>query len=166
MKLLLPLKYYDDAGRVKPSFALYMCIAYLSRSLLILVGSLTVRDNGSQLLAFFYPDKQYLYFNLAIALPAFLVVFLLGFREKIWKSNRCWLFSGIKPLLMFSVLADLGLHLLMAKLIYWQFSWIIALTTMLDVLCFYFFAKDKHTQIMLLDWHRSMPVSNPQDVAS
>ena len=54
----------------------------------------------------------------------------------------------------------------MAKLIYWQFSWIIALTILLDVLCFYFFAKDKHTQIMLLDWHRSMPVSNPQDVAS
>ena len=48
MKLLLPLKYYDDAGRVKPAVALYFCIVFLSRSLLILIGSISVRENGEQ----------------------------------------------------------------------------------------------------------------------
>ncbi|MFT5837553.1 MAG: hypothetical protein ACI9UT_000038 [Flavobacteriales bacterium] len=159
MKLLLPLKYYDDAGRVKPALAVYFCIAFLSRSLLILIGSASVRENGEQLLALFYPDKQYLYVNIAIAFPAFLALLLLGFREKIWKANRCWIFSCIKPLLIFSVLADLVLHIMLANISRWQFSWVIAITLILDLLIFYFLIKDKHTQLMLMDWKIFIPIS-------
>jgi hypothetical protein len=159
MKLLLPLKYYDDAGRVKPAAALYFCIVILSRSLLILVGSVSVRENGEQLLALFYPDKQFLYISLAIAFPAFLALLLLGFREKIWQANRCWMFSCIKPLLVFSVLADLGLHITLANIEHWQFSWVIAFTLLFDSLILYFLIKDKHTQLMLMDWKRSTPIT-------
>ncbi|MFB1034159.1 MAG: DUF2919 family protein, partial [Sinobacterium sp.] len=97
MKLLLPLKYYDEAGRVKPATALYVCIAFLSRSLMILIGSVSVRENSDQLLALFYPEKQYLYISLAITFPAFMAILLLGFREKIWNADRCWMFTCIKP---------------------------------------------------------------------
>jgi hypothetical protein len=159
MKLLLPLKYYDDSGRVKPAVALYLCIAFLSRSLMILIGSVSVRENGDQLLALFYPEKQYLYISLAIAFPAFLALLLLGFREKIWEADRCWMFSCIKPLLLFSVLADLGLHILLANIGHWQFSWLIAFTLLLDSLTFYFLVKDKHTQMMLKDWKKSIQIS-------
>lgn len=157
MKLLLPLKYYDDAGRVKPAAALYVCIAFLSRSLLILIGSVSVRENGEQLLALFYPEKQYLYISLVIAFPAFLALLLLGFREKVWQADTCWMFSCIKPLLIFSVLADLGLHVMLANIEYWQFSWVIAVTLLLDSLIFYFLIRDKHTQLMLMDWKKSIP---------
>ena len=160
MKLLLPLKYYDDAGRVKPSMALYVCIAFLSRSLLILVGSVSVRENGEQLLAMFYPEKQYLYISLAIALPAFLGLLLLGFREKIWHADRCWMFSCIKPLLIFSVLADVSLHIMLASIGHWQFSWVIAVTLLIDFLIFYFLVKDKHTHLMLMDWKKSIPITH------
>jgi hypothetical protein len=156
MKILLPLKYYDDAGRVKPAAAVYFCIVFLSRSLLVLIGSVSVRENGEQLLALFYPDKQYLYINLAIAFPAFVVLLILGFREKIWLANRCWMFSCFKPLLIFSVLADLGLHIMLANIEHWQFSWIIAITLIIDSLIFYFLIKDKHIQLMLVDWKRSV----------
>ncbi len=159
MKLLLPLKYYDDAGRVKPAAALYFCIVFLSRSLLILIGSVSVRENGEQLLALFYPEKQYLYISLAIAFLAFVALLLLGFREKIWYADRCWMFSCIKPLLIFSVLADLGLHIMLASIEHWQFSWVIALTLLIDSLIFYFLVKDKHTQLMLMDWKRSIPIT-------
>jgi hypothetical protein len=165
MKMLLPLKYYDDAGRVKPAAALYCCIVLLSRSLLILIGSVSVRDNGEQLLALFYPEKQYFYISLIIACPAFMALLLLGFREKIWHAQRCWMFSCIKPLLIFSVLADLILHITLAKIGHWQFSWIIAITLLTDSLVFYFLFKDKHTKLMLTDWKRTVPitaVSKPQ----
>ena len=155
MKLLLPLKYYDDAGRVKPSVAVYVCMAFLSRSLLILIGSISVRDNGDQLLAIFYPEKQYLYISLAIAFPTFLVLLFFSFREKIWHNNRYWIFSCIKPLLIFSVLADLGLCIMLANINHWQFSWSIALTLLLDLLIFYFVVNDKHVQLMLTDWKRA-----------
>jgi hypothetical protein len=159
MKLLLPLKYYDEAGRVKPALALYFCIGFLSRSLLILIGSVSVRENSDQLLALFYPEKQYLYISLAVAFPAFLGLLLLGFREKIWHANRCWMFSYVKPLLIFSVLADLGLHLMLANIVHWQFSWLIAFTLLLDSLVFYFLVKDKHTQMMLMDWKKAIQIT-------
>ena len=159
MKLLLPLKYYDDAGRVKPGISLYFCIVLLSRSLLILIGSVSVRDNGDQLLALFYPDKQYLYISIGIAFPAFVALFLLGFREKIWHAKNYWIFSCIKPLLIFSVLADLGLHIMLANKGHWQFSWVIAVTLLLDSLVFYFFLKDKHTQLMLMDWKKPTSIT-------
>jgi hypothetical protein len=159
LKLLLPLKYYDDAGRVKPAAALYLCIVFLSRSLLILIGSVSVRENGEQLLALFYPEKQFLYISLAISFPAFLALLLLGFREKIWLANRYWMFSCIKPLLIFSVLADLGLHIMLANIEHWQFSWVIAFTLLLDSLIFYFLLKDKHTQLMLMDWKKSILIT-------
>ena len=164
MKMLLPLKYYDNAGRVKPAAALYFCIVFLSRSLLILIGSVSVRENGDQLLALFYPEKQYFYISLAIAFPAFLALLILGFREKIWQINRCWIFSCIKPLLIFSVLADLSLHIMSANIDDWQFSWLIAFTLLLDSLVFYFLVKDKHTLLMLIDWKRAIqmtPAVNP-----
>lgn len=156
MKLLLPLKYYDDAGRVKPALAVYFCIAFLSRSLLILIGSVSVRENGEQLLALFYPENQYLYISLATASPAFVALLLLGFREKIWHASRCWIFSCIKPLLIVSVLADLGLHIMLASAEHWRFSWVIAITLLVDSLIFYFLIKDKHTQMMLIDWKRTI----------
>ena len=159
MKLLLPLKYYDDAGRVKPAMFLYCCIMILSRSLLILIGSVSVRNNGDQLLTLFYPDKQYLYISLGIAFPAFLTLLILGFREKIWHANKCWIFCCIKPLLFFSVVADFGLHLMLASKGHWQFSWVIAVTLLLDSLVFYFFLKDKHTQLMLMDWNKSIQIT-------
>jgi hypothetical protein len=158
MKLLLPLKYYDDAGRIKPAVALYVCVAFLSRSLMILIGSVSVRENSEQMLALFYPEKHYLYISLAIAFPAFIALLLLGFREKIWKTNRCWIFYCIKPLLIFSVIADLGLHIMLANIGHWQFSWLIAFTLLLDSLSLYFLVKDKHTQMMLMDWTKSTPV--------
>jgi hypothetical protein len=157
MKLLLPLKYYDDAGRVKPAAALYVCIAFLSRSLLILIGSVSVRENGERLLALFYPEKQYLYISLVIAFPAFLALLLLSFREKVWQADTCWMFSCIKPLLIFSALADLALHVMLANIEYWQFSWVIAVTLLLDLLIFYFLIRDKHTQLMLMDWKKPIP---------
>jgi len=159
MKLLLPLKYYDEAGRVKPATALYVCIAFLSRSLMILVGSVSVRENSDQLLALFYPEKQYLYISLAITFPAFMAILLLGFREKIWNADKCWMFTCIKPLLIFSVLADLGLHIMLADIVHWQFSWLIAFTLLLDSLVLYFLVKDKHTKMMIVDWKKPTQIT-------
>ena len=166
MKLLLPLKYYDDAGRVKPALAVYVCIAFLARSLLILIGSVSVRENSEQLLALFYPEKQYLYISLASAFPAFLAFLLLVFREKIWHTNRYWMFSCIKPFIVVSVLADLSLHIMLANAQHWQFSWVIAVILIIDPFIFYFLIKDKHTQMMLIDWKKIntlSPATRPID---
>lgn len=116
------------------------------------VAALSVREHSSELLAIFYPERNYLYFSLGIAFPSLVSLGLLGFREKIWEANKIWLFLLIKPLLLCSILADLALHLILANMQYWQFSWVIAITLLLDFLAVYFILADKHTKLMLKDW--------------
>lgn len=152
MKLLLPLKYYDAAGRIKPATALYLCIAYLLRSVLLVIAVFTVRDYSDELLDWFYPDKSYLYMSSIVVLPALMTLLILGFREKIWKSNNDWIFLLVQPLLFISVLTDFFLHLRLSYLQQWQFSWSVAITLLIDVLCLYFLVKDKHLKHMIKDW--------------
>lgn len=150
--MLLPLKYYDEAGRVKPSVGLYALIFFICRSILVFVAALSVREHSSELLSIFYPERDYLYLSLGIAFPSLMSLGILGFREKIWGANKIWLFLLIKPLLLCSILADLALHLTLANMQYWQFSWVIAITLLLDSLAVYFILTDKHTKLMLKDW--------------
>jgi hypothetical protein len=152
VKLLLPLKYYDEAGRVKPALGLYLCIVFLSRSLLVFIGSFSMQRYTNELLTLFYPEQKYLYIGLVGALCAVFGLVILGFREKIWKNNRSWLFLLLKPMLMVSILIDLTTHVILANIEHWMFSWVIAATLILDVFCMFFLLKDKHTKLMIMDW--------------
>ncbi len=127
-------------------------IGFLSRSLMVLIGSLTMRAHSSELLAMFYPLNRDLYLSLGIAFPAFICLLIVGFREKIWAKHRTGLFLLIKPLLFLSLLADLFLHVYFAHTQSWLFSWIIACTLLIDSLFIYFLLKDQHTKLMVQDW--------------
>ncbi|MGS2720543.1 DUF2919 family protein [Paraglaciecola aestuariivivens] len=152
--MLLPLKYYDDAGRVKPAMGLYLLILYLCRSILVLIGALTMREYTDQLLAIVYPEQHFLYLSLLIALPALFTLFILGFREKIWLSGREWIFLLIKPLLALSILADLILHIVLANSQAWAFSWVLAASLLTDCLALFYIIKDQHIRLMVKDWRK------------
>ncbi|MEP2651422.1 MAG: DUF2919 family protein [Paraglaciecola sp.] len=154
MKLLLPLKFYDASGRVIPSLSLYLCLLYLSRSFLIFIASLSGRDSSDTLLRIFYPETNFLYISLAIGLPTLAVLVIVGFREKIWRNHKTWLFGFVKPCIIASVTGDLSFNLMLAKLNNWQFSWVIAVTTLVSFFCLYFILKDNHIRLMLLDWKK------------
>ncbi|MDU0355474.1 DUF2919 family protein [Paraglaciecola aquimarina] len=94
MKLLLPLKYYDDAGRVKPPVGLYLTALYLCRSIVVLIGAYSSKQYSNELISLFYGEQRYLYLSLMIALPALLSVTLIGFRENYGKPIKCGCFSG------------------------------------------------------------------------
>lgn len=152
MRLMLALKHYDEAGRVLPSGALYWCLLYMCRSYLVFIAALSFRQDSSSLLALFYPDKGYLYSSLLGAIPALLVLLVLSFREKIRSKGHCWLFKLIKPFMLATLVADIVFHLSIANGQYWAFSWLIALTLLVNVLCLYFVVKDRHLSFMLKDW--------------
>jgi len=149
---MLALKYYDEAGRVVPSAALYWCLLYMCRSFLVFIAALSFRQDSSSLLALFYPDKGYLYISLLCAIPAVLVLLIMSFRDKIRLKGHCWLFTLIKPLILATLAADVVFHLAIGNKQYWAFSWLIALTLLVDMLCLYFVGKDRHLSFMLKDW--------------
>lgn len=152
MRLLLPLKYYDEAGRIKPSNALLICLWYMCRTYLVFVATFSYRQDSAGLLAFFYPHKSYFYGGLIIAVPALMVVLLVSFREKLFNTSFVILFKLIKPLMLMGLLLDVIFHVLVAQQQKWQFSWVVAISVLLDVLCMYYVARDKHLRMMTKDW--------------
>ncbi|KXI30634.1 DUF2919 domain-containing protein [Paraglaciecola hydrolytica] len=151
-KLLLDLKHYDEAGRVKPSSALLLLMVFLCRSLLILVMALAAGQDSNALLRLFYPEEKYLYIGLAIALPAFISYVLIAFREKLSKTQLYWPFHLIKYFLFFACLLDFIYQCYLANLHYWQFSWAIATILILDMWFAYFVLKDRHLKVFVADW--------------
>ncbi|WP_340678849.1 DUF2919 domain-containing protein [Paraglaciecola sp.] len=153
-KLLLDLKYYDDAGRVKPASALLWVVVFLCRSLLILIMALAARNDSNTLLRLFYPEEKYLYIGLVIAAPAFVSYLLIAFREKLAKWSQYWSFYFIKMLLFVSCLLDFVYQCYLANMHYWQFSWAIAVILMLDMWIGFFIIKDRHLSVFVADWLR------------
>lgn len=153
-KLLLELKYYDDAGRVKPAVILICCVVFLCRSMLLFANSFTLRQDNSDLLGLFYPEKHYLYLGMLLGLPALIAYLLIVFRETMVKRHYYWLFLCIKPLFLLSCILDIGLHYSLAKAHYWQFSWSIALSLLLDSLICFYLLKDRHLSLLISDWSK------------
>ena len=152
MRLILPLQHYDDAGRIKPSTSFWLLLLLLCRSYFVLIAALSYRQDSSFLLGLFYPDPRYFYWGLGIAVPALAVFVLCGFRDKLWQREIFAFVHLLKPLLFTSIAADMVLHLVMAKQQYWQFSWFIALTLLLDFALLLYLFSSKHVSYMLKDW--------------
>jgi hypothetical protein len=150
--IALPLKYYDDAGRVKPPIGLWLYAAFIAKSVLILVGSLTNRDTSESMLEIFYPQRSDFYFGLVLGCFGLAICLLCGFREKIWNAKKIVLFSTIKPLIFCSLLLDLGFQFKLAHANYWAFSWNIGLNILLIGSFTYWAIKSRHLKIMLKDW--------------
>lgn len=151
-KLLLPLKCYDNAGRILPPVGLWITILYLSKALFVLIASLTFAQDRGAILGLFYPVKSDLYVGLMISLAGLSGFLLCGFREKIWRNNRHSLFSLVKPLLIIALLADLIFQLYLANQHKWAFSWALGLSALMDMLVLYWVVTSKHLAYMLLDW--------------
>ncbi|MDN4500957.1 DUF2919 family protein [Alteromonadaceae bacterium BrNp21-10] len=152
MKLLLPLKHYDEQGRVKPLVSIICCLAFLCRGYILFILSMSYRQDSTFLLRLFYPQTHDFYASLAVGLPAFIIVALVVYRDKIWRAERLYYFKLIWPLLLLSLVADGALHLLMAQQSHWAFSWVIAGTLLIDASWLFYVSRSRYLDVMLGDW--------------
>ena len=152
MRLKLPLHKYDEAGRVKPPWLLFLCLCLLARGIVVFIASVSFRQDGGLLLSIFYPIKYQFYLSLFTAVPAIFTVFLLGFRERIWKAELGGLYRMLPVLLGYLVLTDLLIQLYILRAQHFAFAWPTALTLFSVILFAWYLLKSKHLRIMLLDW--------------
>lgn len=153
-RLLLDLKYYDEAGRVKPGSAVLCLLVFLCRNLFIFVIALSIGQDGDALLRLFYPKDFYLYLGMLIGVPALASYLIVVFREKLAKYAQLWPFHLIKYLLLSSCLLDLFYQCYLANMHYWQFSWPIAVFIVLDIWVAFFVVRDRHLSLLIADWVR------------
>ncbi|WP_438864784.1 DUF2919 family protein [Neptunicella sp.] len=152
MRLLLPLNYYDQQGRVKPLGSFIFCLLYLARGYLVFVISMSYRADTGFLLGLFYPQKSDFYYSLLLGGPAVVLALVMLYRDKLWQLNYLFIFKSIKPLLVVTLLVDFLLHLRVAYQQDWQFSWILAATFVVDISLIYYFMRSRYFSVMVKDW--------------
>jgi hypothetical protein len=152
MKLKLPLHKYDEAGRVKPPWLLFVCLCFMARGIVVFIASLSFRQDGGLLLSIFYPVKYQFYLSLLTAIPAILTLFFLGFRERIWKAGKGVVYIGLPILLSYLLLSDLFIQIYILRAQHFAFAWPTALSLLSVMLFCWYLLRSKHMRIMLADW--------------
>ena len=155
VKLLLPLKFYDEGGRVLPPRALWWCLLFVAKSFIIFLFSLTLPEQSERLLKMFYPIKEELYTGLMLGCFALPPALLVSFRHKVWEHHKEILFILLKPFILLGLIGEFAFTVTLVDRQFWGFSWGLALSLLVNLVAIYWLFTSKHLKIMLADWrHR------------
>jgi hypothetical protein len=93
---------YDSKGQLRLPFLFWLILLLLARTWILLIMAGASRQQGNDLMALFYPDRQAFWIGLILGLPALSALLLTGYRRRwpgIW---RIW-----RPVLVLSLLINL-----------------------------------------------------------
>ena len=76
-----PIEAYDKYGYLKAPLWLWLGWLFLARAWVVFVIAGVSRQSGEKLLAMVYPDHSVLYLELALGIPAILLIWLIGLRR-------------------------------------------------------------------------------------
>lgn len=155
-RLLVPLKYYDEGGLIKPHWLFFVLLAYLLRALFILVVALSYRQDPSALLQIIYPDPRYLSVSLLSGIPAVVCLLVVSFRHKLMSKQIQWPFRLVKPLLILALIADVAIHCFYGLIQNWQFSWLLGISFLGGCSALVYALRSKHLTHMLNDWQKKV----------
>lgn len=93
--LKYPPEEYDAKGQLRLPFLFWLILLLQARTWLLLVMAGASRQQGNDLLALFYPDRQSFWLGLALGIPSAMGLVLTGYRQRwprLWQSWR-WVLS-------------------------------------------------------------------------
>ncbi|WFL66473.1 DUF2919 family protein [Pantoea sp. X85] len=82
---------YDAKGQLRLPFLFWLILLLQARTCLLLVMAGASRQQGNDLLALFYPDRQSFWLGMALGIPAAIGLLLTGYRQRwprLWQSWR------------------------------------------------------------------------------
>jgi hypothetical protein len=155
--LKLPLKYYDESGRILPPKWLYTILILLCIDWLAFVFSLASRSQTEALLQFFYPQKESLGLGLAASLPVLVGLLLVSQRERLWKRDvTAWRFIVI-PATQLGVLSLLAVQIYYAMHHQWGFEYVTGIKLLFYGVALYAISRSRHLKWMIADWANPHP---------
>ena len=150
--LKLPLKYYDESGRILPPVWLYSLLLLLCIDWLVFIFSVASRTQTTDLLAFFYPQKEALGLNLVASLPVLLTLLLISQRERLWKHDLVSWRHCILPFIQIGVLILLTSQIYYLMHHQWGFEVVTAVKILLYSMTLYVVTRSRHLKWMIYDW--------------
>lgn len=81
---------YDAKGQLRLPFLFWLILLLQARTWLLLAMAGASRQQGNDLLALFYPDRQAFWIGLALGLPALAGLLLTGYRTRLSRLWQHW----------------------------------------------------------------------------
>ncbi|MCV2885282.1 DUF2919 domain-containing protein [Aestuariibacter sp. AA17] len=150
--LPLPLNRYDESGRVLPPMGLWLVLAYLAKSLIIIIGATLFNEHTDRLLKLIYPSSDILLYSLLGIVPALWVWVFVAYRQKLWERDKYKWVKWIKPVLYFSICFEVGFSLFNIALQHGMFNWWHGLNIVLAFWACLWLGKSKHISLLVKDW--------------
>ena len=147
-----PLQYYDEAGRMKPPLFAYLLLLFVCRGLIILIISLSFREDSERLLRIFYPFPYHFYLSLLPIIPALMALYLVSKRTLLWENNR---FAWFRPLIWcmgLALLLDIGIQMYMLQEIGFAFSMSHGMSLLLAISGLIYLINSKYIKHLIIDW--------------
>lgn len=143
----LPLHCYDESGLIVPPTMLYVCSLWLCKGFLILLVSVSFRDNSTALLELFYPQSIHWYMSMMPALIGIVALVSLSLREKLRERHVNYFQRHVSKILLCGLFVNLVLQSYFVfeanGQFYWSYAAAIALTCALIV----YLLRSKHTTL-------------------
>ena len=155
--LKLPLKFYDESGRILPPSWFYGVLLFLCIDWLAFIFSLASMSQTNELLTFFYPQKATLGLGLVASLPVLASLLLVSQRERLWKREiKVWR-HAVLPLVQTGVVALLIVQIYYSMQHHWGFELMTGAKLTLYSMSLYAISKSRHLKWMIADWAHPNP---------
>ena len=152
--LKLPLKYYDESGRILPPKWLYVILALFSLDWIAFIFSLASRSQTEALLKLFYPQSESLVLALLSSVPIVLGLVLISQRERLWKKGITGWSRALLPLILVGVIASLSVQFYHIVSVHWGFEMITAIKVVVSIISLYCISRSRHLRWMIQDWKK------------
>jgi hypothetical protein len=152
MPLKYPLHLYDDSGRMKPPLVVYVLLLFVCRGLILLIISLSFREDSERLLRVFYPLPYHFYLSLIPILPAILALYLVSKRNSLWEKKRFRIFKTLPVLMFIALLTDVVIQIYMLNEMRFAFSMSHGLSIVISFIGIMYLARSQYIKNLIVDW--------------
>lgn len=152
MQLKYPLHYYDEGGRMKPPISIYLLLLFVCRGLVVLIISLSFREDSERLLRVFYPLPYHFYLSLVPILPALIALYLVSKRTILWEKGRFSWFRWLPWCLYMALILDGLIQVYTLKQIDFRFSMTHGISLLIVSCGLLYLKQSRYMANLVTDW--------------
>ena len=142
-QLPFPLHYYDEEGYLKPAIGVYLCSLWLSKAVLLLIVSVSFRENPGAILEWFYPLATQWYVSVVPALPGICALVLLSFRERLRKKGFVTVNRWVRRVLWLGLVLQIAIGISAIASANGVFHFPVAFSLLLTLMACFYVARSK-----------------------
>ncbi|MGO1297891.1 MAG: DUF2919 domain-containing protein [Vibrio sp.] len=118
-----PLEHYDQHGFLKTPIWLWLSWFWLAKAWIVLVMAGATRQHGADILAVCYPVRMHFYYELALGVPAVIMMWWVHFRHPERKVMTKWVHRLTRHITLLDVIAQVSLGVYYVIQQHGRFEW-------------------------------------------